>query len=283
MPHLLGLVDLDGRVAGHGEVGQVEGQQLVRVVAEQAAERRVDLEPLAVRRDEPHPDRGVVERGPEALAGGEAHLLGGSAGRQVEAGADPADHLPCVASERGRVALDPRDRAVGPLEAVLADGVRAGRPWPRPRWRAPRSASSGCSATFQPSPRASRGVEPRELAPALVHVLVLAGRCRRRRSRPAAAPRGRGRRPRRTRAPRPPRERVRRERGIAGSCSSPDVRGHGRRGGRGACGRRFESLAGRSALRGEDLLERRDAAVVEGGAGLRAQERQCLLVVQAGR
>ena len=82
-----------------------------------------------------------------------------------------------------------------------------------------------------------------------------------------------------------PERRGRRGGGIAGSCSSPDVRGNGGRGGRRARGRRLESLAGGRALQGEHLLERRDAAGVEGGAGLLAQQRDRLLVTStpAGR
>jgi hypothetical protein len=48
---------------------RLEGQlqQLLLGVADQLAERLVDLEPLTVETDERHSDRGVVERGLELL------------------------------------------------------------------------------------------------------------------------------------------------------------------------------------------------------------------------
>ena len=205
MPHLLGLVDLDGRVAGHGQVGQVEGQQLLRVVAEQAAERRVDLEPLAVGRDEPHPDRGVVEGGPEALAGGDDGLLGRFGGPSCR-GTCPTQPItsPDVVPERRRVALDPGRPSRRGAGSGTRRPSRPRRRSPRPRRRARAPRSSGWRAAAQPAPSACVGVEPGELAPALVHVLVLAVAAGDEDPDRQSAPRGRGRRPRRTRAPRRP-------------------------------------------------------------------------------
>ena len=232
------------------------------VVAEQAAEGGVDLEPRAVRRDE-RPSRS-----------GRCRTRRGSARRRPRPPPRPlvravtSRHVPTqpITSPRSlaeRCARGSRPRTTDPSgahEAVLADRVRAGVDVPSPRRASVRSCIVGMERQVPAGAERARRRRARRARTSA------RSRTRTRPSRPATKmPTGscareqRGRRPRRRRAPRPPDERGRRGCGRAGSCSSPDVRG--------------DAVAGRRRARGAALGASRAAALSSARTSLERRRR----------
>ena len=165
------------RSAGCDEVPERLAQELRLRAAEQLAERVVHLEPAAVHRAQPHPDRRALERRPEALLGGPqlgALLLQLEQHRDLRAQHVRVDRLQHVVDGARRVAArdllgvrvagrQEDDRGV--LVALPAldqlDGLEAVRPGIRTSmtitekssWRSRLSASSpdGAVTTSRPS------------------------------------------------------------------------------------------------------------------------------------
>jgi len=74
--HVAGERDVGVAVVGMRDVLERERGEVRGRVADDVAERLVDAHERAVGGDERHPDRGVVERGPELRVGGRARRLG---------------------------------------------------------------------------------------------------------------------------------------------------------------------------------------------------------------
>ena len=172
MPHLVGLVGLNAHIARHGELGQRQRQQLLLGIAEQPAERDVDLEPGSLGRDESHPDRRVVEGDLVAVGFRRAVVFDDTGTREIEAGPDPADQRSGVVAHGGDMALDTGRRAVGLQEAVLLRAVCSDGDISLP----PLQDTLGVLGMERCFPARSEGLlrrQARKRAPALVDIFVL--------------------------------------------------------------------------------------------------------------
>jgi len=74
--HLLQCLDVVGKVVGMGDVGKAHADELVDRIAGQVREGAVGAHPAALRADDRHADRSVVEGAAEALVGLVQCLLG---------------------------------------------------------------------------------------------------------------------------------------------------------------------------------------------------------------
>src|SRR5581483_11829869 len=111
--------------------------------------------------------------GPEPLGRLEEPVLRLLSARQVETGADPAGHLPVGVAQRRCEALDPRDAAVRPAEAILDDrgtAVLPGLPPLRPNALAVVRVQRAHPAVAERLLRR----QPGQLAPALIDELAAA-------------------------------------------------------------------------------------------------------------
>src|SRR5262249_44834740 len=148
--------------------------QLLLAVTEERAQRPVRLRPVTVSGEETDADRRVVVRLaklPVRLDEGRLRLLARS---HVEARPDPACHVPVVVLDRRRVTLDPSNRPVRVEEPVLdvRGSTEAGRLRPlQLDTRRVEGMERGRPAVAQ----RPIGLEPGELAPAVVDVDAAAG------------------------------------------------------------------------------------------------------------
>ena len=125
-------LEVRGEIVRMGDIREREPAELLGRIAEQLAQRLVDVEPAPVRREQRNADGGVVEGDLEPLAGPQQRLLRFSAGGEIETRAEPSGQVAVLVPQGRGEAAGSSSRCRPDGESGTRRSSLVPRPPPRP-------------------------------------------------------------------------------------------------------------------------------------------------------